>query len=211
MRADPRGGRRQSPALAAFLSFLWPGIGQWYTGSTRNAVLFALPVVAVMLVIALQLSAGLTTLALSLFNPSTALTALALIGLLGVWRLISMGDAMVTAGRGRAWRRSGTLATFAGLALVVIVVHAAAASFVWSAYQAGSEIFVGEPGPDSTPAPAMTAAPGDSPFPSVEPLREVVDDGDAPAGSRKGHRGGPPEVAVAAEDQGPLGHAVISG
>lgn len=118
---------------------------------------------AVVAVLALQLADGLTTLALSLFNPSTALTVLALIGLLGVWRLISMGDAMVTAGRGRTWRRSGTLATFTGLALVVVVVHAAAASFAWSAYQAGSEIFVGEPGPDNTPPPDASQAPGESP------------------------------------------------
>lgn len=151
------------------MSFLWPGLGQWYTGSTRNAVLFALPVVAVVLVVALQLRDGLTTLALSLFDPSTALTVLVLIGLLGVWRLISMGDAMVAAGRGQTWRRSGTLATFAGLALVVIVVHAAAASFAWSAYQAGAEIFVGEPGPDNTPAPGATTVPGESPPPSLAP------------------------------------------
>lgn len=175
MRADSRGGRRRSPALAAFLSFLWPGLGQWYTGSTRNAVLFALPVVAVVLVLALQLRDGLTTLALSLFNPSTALTVLALIGLLGIWRLISMGDAMIAAGRGRAWRRTSTLATFAGLALVVIVVHAAAASFAWSAYQAGSEIFVAEPGPDGTPPPAATTGPGEgprSPIPQPTPADE---------------------------------------
>ncbi|MGK2849935.1 MAG: LCP family protein [Candidatus Limnocylindrales bacterium] len=158
------------------MSFLWPGLGQWYTGSTRNAVLFALPVLAVVLVLALQLRDGLTTLALSLFNPSTALTVLALIGLLGVWRLISMGDAMVTAGRGRTWRRSGTLATFAGLALVVVVVHAAAASFAWSAYQAGSEIFVGEPGPDNTPQPGATTAPGESaPSPAPQPTRATAD------------------------------------
>lgn len=142
----------------------------------RNAVLFALPVVAVVLVLALQLRNGLTSLALSLFNPSTALTVLALIGLLGVWRLIAMGDAMVTAGRGRAWRRSGTLAAFAGLALVVIVVHAAAASFAWSAYQAGTEIFVGEPGPDDTPAPGATTLPGESPrSPAPQPTPATAD------------------------------------
>ena len=37
-------------------------------------------------------------------------------------------------------------------------------------------------------------------------LGEVVDDGDAPAGSREGHRGRPAQIAVAAEDQDPLTH-----
>ena len=40
-------------------------------------------------------------------------------------------------------------------------------------------------------------------------LGEVVDDGDPMAGPREGHRGRPAEVAVAAEHEDPLAHAVI--
>jgi LCP family protein required for cell wall assembly len=137
-------------------------LGQWYVGSQRSALLFAIPVAAVLLVALIQLRDGLTTLAFSLLNPSTALTIFALVGLLGVWRLIAMADAMVSAGRGRTWRRPSTLATFGALALIVVGVHAFGASLAWSAYRAGSEIFVGQAGPDSTTDPA-SLAPGATP------------------------------------------------
>lgn len=148
---------RRSPILATFLSFLWPGLGQWYAGSGRSAVIFALPVAAVVAVAVVQVLSGPTSLVVSLFDPSTALTILVLIGLLGLWRLISMGDAMTSAERDRTWRRPKPLATFAGLALVVIVLHAAAANLAWSFYDAGSHIFVAQEGPDLTVQPSASS------------------------------------------------------
>ncbi|MDH4142163.1 MAG: hypothetical protein OEV61_06100, partial [Chloroflexota bacterium] len=163
MTEDPRGGRRKSPALATFLSFLWPGLGQWYAGAVRNAVLFALPVLLVVLVVVIQVRDGVPAFALSLLNPTTALTFLALIGLMALWRLISMADAMLSTGRGRAWRRPGTLAVFGGLALVVVLAHSAVASFAWSAYNAGSLMFVtADPGPDQSPLPTVSLPPGET-------------------------------------------------
>ncbi len=123
---------------------------------------------AVVLVLLLQLQDGIAVVALSLLNPTTALTVAVLISLLGVWRLIAMMDAMFAVGRARTWRRPGTLATFAALALVVVVVHAAGASLAWSAYQAGSDIFVGDPGPDGT-TPGASLAPGENPGASSAP------------------------------------------
>ena len=124
---------------------------------------------AVVLVLLLQLQDGIAVVALSLLNPTTALTVLVLICLLGVWRLISMMDAMLAVGRGRAWRRTSTLATFAALALVVVVVHAAGASLAWSAYQAGTDIFVGDNGPDGSTPPGGSLAPGENPGASSAP------------------------------------------
>ena len=109
--------------------------------------------IVVAIVVVAQLVGGMAELAVNMLAPSTALTVLILIGLMAVWRLISMGDAMLTSGRGRAWRRPAPLATFAALALVVVVGHAAAASLAWSFYRAGSEIFVADRGPDRTPQP----------------------------------------------------------
>ena len=149
--------QRRSPTLATFLSFLWPGLGQWYAGSGRSAVIFALPVAAVVAVVVVQVLSGPTSLVVSLFDPSTALTILVLIGLLGLWRLISMGDALTSAERDRTWRRPKPLATFAGLALVVIVLHAAAANLAWSFYDAGSHIFVAQEGPDLTVQPSASS------------------------------------------------------
>ena len=169
MSAEVR-GRRRSPSIAAFLSFLWPGLGQWYAGSARSALLFALPVLTVAVVLGLQLLGGAADFAIGLLTPSTALTVVILVGLLGVWRLISMASAMALAGRKRAWRRPVPLATFAVLALAVVVVHAAGASLAWSFYRAGSEIFVADAGPDSTPQPSASGVEGGFvATPGVEP------------------------------------------
>ena len=124
---------------------------------------------AVALVLLVQLQDGIASVALSLLNPTTALTVLALIILLGLWRLISMADAMLAVGRGRSWRRTNTLATFGALALVVVVVHAAGASLAWSAYRAGTDIFVGDQGPDGE-QPGASLAPGENPGGSAAPL-----------------------------------------
>lgn len=149
--------RRRSPTLATFLSFLWPGLGQWYAGSGRSAVIFALPVAAVAVVVVVQVLGGAASLFISLITPSTALTIVILIGLLGLWRLVSMGDALTNTERDRSWRQRRPLATFAGLALVVIVVHAAAANLAWSFYDAGSHIFVGSEGPDLAVEPSPSS------------------------------------------------------
>src|SRR4029079_16260891 len=80
---ESRGGRRRrSPGLAAFLSFLWPGLGQWYAGTRRTALVFASPVVVVAVVVASWLLQGPEALAIQMFSPGTALTIVVLIGLL---------------------------------------------------------------------------------------------------------------------------------
>jgi LCP family protein required for cell wall assembly len=115
----------------------------------------------VAVVFGLQLLAGPAQFAIGLLTPSTALTVVILIGLLGAWRLVSMVSAVGAAGGHGAWRRPTPLATFGVLALAVIVVHAGAASVAWSFYRAGSEIFVADIGPDSTPGPSASGVAGD--------------------------------------------------
>ena len=91
MTPEPQEGRAaQSPALATFLSFLWPGLGQFYLGARRAALLFALPLFVVLVVVALQAFGGVENIVIELLTPSTALTILILIVLLGIWRLVSM-------------------------------------------------------------------------------------------------------------------------
>ncbi len=138
----------RSPTIATFLSFLWPGLGQWYAGSGRTALIFAVPVAAVAVIALIQALGGTTSVIVGLFTPSTALTIIILIGLLGIWRLIAMGDALTNADRGGSWRRPLPIATFIALALVVVVVHGVAARWAWSFYDAGSHIFVAQQGPD---------------------------------------------------------------
>ncbi len=114
--------------MATFFSFLWPGLGQLYVGARRSALIFGLPLLVVLVVVALQALASPEGLLIGLFTPSTALTVLILVVLLGVWRLISMGDALTGTGRRGSWRRPIPIATFLLLALFVISTHAAAAS-----------------------------------------------------------------------------------
>jgi len=40
--------------LATFFSFLWPGLGQLYVGARRSALIFGLPLLVVLVVVALQ-------------------------------------------------------------------------------------------------------------------------------------------------------------
>ena len=94
-----------------------------------------------------------------MFTPSVALTALILIGLLCIWRLISIVDAALIAGGRRALRIPSVGGTVAILALVTVVVHGVLGYYALTFYQAGSEIFVGLPNPDSGVAPDPSATP----------------------------------------------------
>jgi polyisoprenyl-teichoic acid--peptidoglycan teichoic acid transferase len=164
----------RSAALATFFSFLWPGLGQLYVGARRSALIFGLPLLVILVVVALQALASPESMLIGLFTPSTALTVLILVVLLGLWRLVSMGDALSTAGRRGSWRRPIPIATFLILATFVVTTHAAAASLVWSFYDAGRVIFVGIQDPDVAPLPSLVApsaaigsgAPGETPEPS---------------------------------------------
>lgn len=156
------------------MSFLWPGLGQLYVGARRSALIFGLPLLVVLVVVALQALSSPEGMLIGLFTPSTALTVLVLIVLFGVWRLISMGDALGTAGRRGAWRRPLPIATFVILGALVITTHVAAASLAWSFYDAGRLIFVGVQDPDVAPLPSLVApssavgllGPGETPAPS---------------------------------------------
>jgi LCP family protein required for cell wall assembly len=163
--------------LATFFSFLWPGLGQLYVGARRAALIFGLPLLVVLIVVALQAINSPEGVLIGLFTPSTALTVLILIVLFGVWRLISMADALGTAGRRGAWRRPVPIASFLVLAAIVVSTHAAAASLAYSFYDAGRLIFVGEHDPDGVPLPSTVAssgpvgslAPGETAAPSEPP------------------------------------------
>ena len=155
----------RSPTIATALSFLWPGLGQWYGGRPRAAALFAIPVIGVAVLILFSAIGGIGQLAGLLISPSSAMTVLILIGLLGAWRLLSMVDAVNVGPARDAWRRPTTLATFAALAFVTVIVHAAMGYTVYTVYDATSRIFVADTSPESSPpasiAPGQSAPPTD--------------------------------------------------
>ena len=164
---------RRSASIAAFLSFLWPGLGQGYAGRTRAAVLFALPVVVVALIALVLVLDGVGRLASLVLEPGTAFAIMFIVLLLGLWRVVSMGDAMNgLLGVDPAVRRRG-LATFALLTALVIVTHAWLGYVTWSVYDAGQRVFAAEE-PEARPslAPGVTPAPlddfGSTPFATPE-------------------------------------------
>ena len=160
---------RRSPSIAAFLSFLWPGLGHWYTRRERAALLFALPVIGVVLVFAVQALGGLGQIASLLISPSSALTVAILIVLLGVWREIALIDsAMAIRPRG-TWRHGRSLVVVALLSLIIVASHAWAGYVAWAFYDAGTHIFVGAEGPDSIGGiPTASSGPGQTPDPNDE-------------------------------------------
>jgi len=149
--------RRRSPSIAAFLSFLWPGLGHWYTRRDRAALLFAIPVIAIVVIVATQALGGVGQLAAMVVSPSSALTIAILIVLLGVWREVAVIDSAVGVGQRGSWRRGRSLVTIALITLIIAVTHLWAGAVAWAFYDASSRIFVGDEGPDA--APAAAAAP----------------------------------------------------
>lgn len=152
----------RSTSVAAFLSFLWPGLGHWYIGRHRAALLFAIPALLALVALAGQAAGSTGQLVALLASPSSALTIVILIVLFGLWRLIAIIDS-VGPPREHWHRRSG--AVILALALVVVMTHAWAGSVAWAFYVEGSRIFVADTGPDATDIPAL---PGQSVDPNQE-------------------------------------------
>jgi LCP family protein required for cell wall assembly len=151
---ESRGGRSiRSPGIAAFLSFLWPGLGQWYAGSRRSALVFAFPVLVVAVVLASWLLQGPDSVVIQLFSPGTALTVVVLVGLLAIWRVVSMIDAASGLAGRSIWRRRRLSAGLALMVVLVLVSHAAVVNVAWSFYQAGSKIFTNQTDAQVTPPP----------------------------------------------------------
>ena len=164
--------RTRSPILATFLSFLWPGLGQWYGGRTRAALLFALPVIGVLLLVVISALGGIGQLAGLLLSPSSAMTVLILIGLLGAWRILSMVDAVSVTPGSDPWRRPGTVVTFGVLAAITVFVHGIMGYTVYAVYDATTNVFVADVSPDESPAasiPAGQSAPPDDEY-GVAPI-----------------------------------------
>jgi LCP family protein required for cell wall assembly len=168
-----RDRRPISAPLATFLSFLWPGAGQWYLGRQRTALIYAIPVALVFVAAIGQALAGLSDLAIQLFAPTYSLTILVLVVLLGLWRLMSMAGALTSTGR-PVPARSRPVGVFVALAAVVVLVHGVAGYYAWSFYQAGTQIF--GPSPDTVGVgPDPSASDDGTDDPSDQPSAEVVD------------------------------------
>src|SRR5687768_16567107 len=145
--------RSRSPVLAAFLSFVWPGLGQWYAGRPRAAVLFAVPVAAVLLLLLVWLAGGIERALVDLLLPAVAVTFIVLILAEGAWRIAALVHAAWLTGGQRAFREPPVGGAVAALALLVVVSHIWAASVAWSLYEASDRVFDPGTGPVASGAP----------------------------------------------------------
>lgn len=125
------------------------------------AALYGFPILGAALILLIQIAGGIERFAASLLDPSVALTLVILVTLLGIWRLLAMGDALVAGRSARPLRRSLVLPAYVLLTAIVIAAHAWVGAVTWAFYDAGSHIFVGQPGPDATP-PIVATSPDPS-------------------------------------------------
>lgn len=148
--------------MASLLSFLFPGLGQLYAGRRRAAAIFAVPVLLLISFILVQLPGGIDTFAAQMIAPSFALITLAVIIVLGVWRLAAIGHAFRLAPVA-ARRQRSAVALLVAVVLAVVAMHGAAGYYAYSFYDAGTQIFQ----PDETPAPGDVASPSNAASPST--------------------------------------------
>ncbi len=157
--------------MAALLSFLWPGLGQFYTGRRRLALVFAVPAVLVLLVLLYQMRQGLFVFGARLVSPRFALAALLIVALLGAWRVASVAHAFV-AGEALNTRRTLERAVLGALVAVIVVSHSAAGYMLWVTYNAGSRVFT--PNPDLVDLATPSLAPGVTPGPTSSATATAV-------------------------------------
>jgi LCP family protein required for cell wall assembly len=158
---DPPERRGPLAARCALLSFLWPGLGQLKAGARRRGVALvvftALLLAGFLAALAFQ---GRDTLIGEAVDTRVLVGVLIANGLVALYRLGAIADA---ARLGR--RTSGTVVTLVILTALVLVPHAAAGWYVYTAYDTVTEVFepdeptdVLEPVPDEFDVPATTAA-----------------------------------------------------
>lgn len=115
----PRSGPRAS--LAAFLSFLFPGLGQAYNGQSGLAWLLAAPVIVLVVGIALVLLAGTSQLLTHLLDIRFLVGLVVLDAVLLAWRLVAVVQAH--GHRARPTLRSGATWATALLLTVTLAMH----------------------------------------------------------------------------------------
>ena len=166
--------RDRKPAIAAGLSFLWPGLGHLFLGRRREAVILAVPAILITLVAIIQLSQGALMFAVSLWDESYFLAVAGVVIVFGVWRVVAVGHAFLSASR---QPRSRPRQLAFGIALVVIIVatHGLFVAGTWAWYETSVTIQnndllgLGSPAP-STSFPALTPTDGSSLQPNSNTL-----------------------------------------
>lgn len=159
------------PALAAFLSALVPGAGQWYMGRRLRAWLFVLPAIFLLGLLAFAYSWGPLRILELLVQPRVLWVLLAVNVVLLGWRLLALFDAFWLA-NGRRWPGWVTSGIVVLLAAAVAVPHLVVTTYGLEAIDLIESVFVTE---DTVagPRPGVEAS-GRAATLSSGPIREPV-------------------------------------
>lgn len=164
--ATTSGGR--SPSVAALLSFIWPGLGQLYTGNRRLAAIFGIPALILLPLLAYQLRQGPAAFVSRFLDPNYVVMGIAVLVIFGLWRLASVTHLFMDGGR----RKRGALerVTLAGLAAIIILTHGVGSYVLGVTYNSDNQVLGGGNHlVDDSPPPSYAANAGDSPTPFVLP------------------------------------------
>lgn len=174
---EPRPPKPASPAVAAFLSFVLPGLGQVALGAIRRGLILGIPLVAVVLVTVVLLITDRGDLIGALLKPQVVLALVVLDLILGLIHLIAIGDAYRLARRRvsrSAWQlRAGAPGLLAVLLALTVGIHGGLGAIGVQTYNTMGSIY---PQPSSSfaiPLPSFSAidtpAPGATPSPTPTP------------------------------------------
>jgi LCP family protein required for cell wall assembly len=159
------------PEVAAFYSFVWPGLGQLAAGRRREAAILAVPPAVLLLVIAARLVGRLDLAAIRMLDPAfSGFVFFAVVALAG-WRSIAVIDAWTSEAIPPVPLRAKQV--LVGLLIAIFLSHAFVGYYVWAFYDAGSRIFAASaeptpPPPTATPTPDPSATPA-PPTPTPPP------------------------------------------
>jgi polyisoprenyl-teichoic acid--peptidoglycan teichoic acid transferase len=159
--------RPHRPWLAAVLSFAFPGLGQAYSGRWRDALVFGVPVL-LLLVAGVALVSGMTVDRNHLLSAGFLAAVMTLNVILLAWRLAAIAHAGLTPTRlVRGPRRRVAGATVVGLVVLSVAMHAWVGVVVAQLETTLGQVFAGDPDPDPDPAkpPAGPDDPAASPSP----------------------------------------------
>ncbi len=161
--------RSSRPWLAALLSFVFPGLGQAYRDRRMAALVFALPMLVLVLAVIGFLSRVIEPPRNVLLSTGFLLAVLVLNGAIFAWRSVSIAHAGLTPWTGiRSHRRTSAL-TVSVLILLTLAMHLWVGMVVVQLEGTLTRVFAGaDPGtrqPTATRGPAVSEAPE----PSLQP------------------------------------------
>ncbi len=131
-----------NPAIAAALSALIPGTGQWYAGRVLRGVIIAIPLVLLVIGTGLAWSGGATGILELAVQPSVLWTLLVVDAAILVWRLFAVVDAYRISDPGR--RGTGTMVVLVALLALVAIPHLVAGVYGYRGLLLIDRVFVSD-------------------------------------------------------------------